>query len=389
MNRMHSPEALAAVTADDQHTLSMLDALVVLAENAKLLTLGTVAAAAIGFGVSYLVPPSYTSVTTIIPPQQQQGGAAGALASLGALAGVAAGGAGMRNPADQYVALMQSVTVSNRIVDRYKLVQQYGVKFQSDARRELGMNVRFNVGKKDGLITIEVDDTDRQRAADIANSYVDELRQLSDTIAVTEAQKRRVFFERELKQTQARLVQAQQAMQASGLTQGALKAEPRSAAEGYARLRAAATAAEVRLQTLRRTLADSAPEIQLQESELAALRSQLARLEQSSDVQGGPDYVSKYREFKYQETLFELYARQFEIARADESREGGLIQIVDKAGPAEKKSKPKRAMFAVGAGMVTLLLLVVGLLIRQSWHNTRSAHTDGKLARLRAALRYR
>lgn len=387
MNRMHSPAALASATADDQPTLSMLDALIVLAENVKLLALATAVAAAAGFGASYLVSPTYTSVTTIIPPQQQQGGAAGALASLGALAGVAAGGAGLRTPADQYVALMQSVTVSNRIIDRYKLVQAYDVKYQSDARRELGMNVRFNVGKKDGLITVEVDDTDRQRAADIANTYVDELRQLSDTIAVTEAQKRRVFFERELRQTQARLVQAQQAMQASGLTQGALKAEPRSAAEGYARLRAAATAAEVRLQTMRRSLADNAPEIQQQESELAALRSQLGRLEQSSEVQGGPDYISKYREFKYQETLFELYARQYELARADEGREGGLIQVVDKATPAEKKSKPKRAMFAVSAGMVTALLLVVGLLVRQGWRNARNAETEGKLERLRAALR--
>ena len=46
-------------------------------------------------------------------------------------------------------------------------------------------------------------------------------------------------------------------------------------------------------------------------------------------ARGGPDYVSKYREFKYQETLFELFARQYELARVDESREGALIQVVD------------------------------------------------------------
>ncbi len=90
-----------------------------------------------------------------------------------------------------------------------------------------------------------------------------------------------------------------------------------------------------------------------QQATLTALRSQLARLEQASDVNGGPDYVSKYREFKYQETLFDLFARQYELARVDESREGALIQVVDKAAPPERKSKPKRAITAIVATLAT------------------------------------
>ena len=65
----------------------------------------------------------------------------------------------------------------------------------------LADNVRITVGKKDGLITVEVDDKSPQRAADMANQYVDELRRMTSTIAVTEAQQRRVFFEHQLQQT--------------------------------------------------------------------------------------------------------------------------------------------------------------------------------------------
>ena len=182
---------------------------------------------------------------------------------------------------------------------------------------------------------------------------------------MTEAQQRRAFFERQLQQSRDRLVQAQQALQSSGFNAGALKAEPKAAAEAYARIRAETTAAEMRLQILRDTLADSTPEVQ-QQTAVAALRAQLARAEQVTDTSAGPDYVGKFREFKYQETLFELYARQFELARADESREGALIQVVDAATPPQKKSKPKRAVIAGSTTLVVGLLLAVWIVFRQS-----------------------
>ena len=273
----------------------------------------------------------------------------------------------VRAPADQYVALMQSVTVSDRIIDKFNLMQEYEAKLRMHARKTLAGNVRITVGKKDGLITVEVDDKSPQRAADMANQYVDELRYMTSTIALSEAQQRRVFFEHQLQQTKDKLTAAQQALQASGFGQGAIKAEPRAAAEGYARLRAEVTAAEVRLQGMRGSLADDAPEMRQQQATLTALRSQLTRLEQASDVNGGPDYVSKYREFKYQETLFDLFARQYELARVDESREGALIQVVDRAAPPEWKSKPKRAITAIVVALATALLLVVAVLARHSW----------------------
>ena len=40
-------------------------------------------------GVTYLMTPTFTAITTFLPPQQQQSAAASALASLGPLAGLA------------------------------------------------------------------------------------------------------------------------------------------------------------------------------------------------------------------------------------------------------------------------------------------------------------
>lgn len=338
----------------------------------KLLVAGPLAAGLVALGIAFVVPPTFTATTKFLPPQQQQSAAASVLAQLGPLAGLA-GAAGVRTPADQYIALMQSVTVSDRIIERFKLMQEYDEEFRVEARKELAKNVRISAGKKDGLITVEVDDKSPQRAAEMANQYVEELRRMTSTIAVTEAQQRRVFFEHQLQQAKQSLTAAQEALRASGFDAGAIKAEPKAAAEGYAKLRAEVTAAEVRLQAMRGSLADDTPEVRQQQAVLAALRGQLARLEQSSDVNAGPDYVGKYREFKYQETLFELFARQYELARVDESREGALIQVVDVAQPPERKSKPKRGLIAVITTLATGVVLVAGLLVRQAWRRGRQA----------------
>ena len=361
-----NPEDYDESTPDDPPGMTLSEMLGALRRKVWLLTLGPLGAGLIALGVSLLIAPTFTATTSLMPPQQSQSGAASALASLGSLASLAGGAAAIGSSGDRYVALMQSVTLSDRIVEQFKLMAVYDVAFRVDARKELAANVRISLGKKDGLITVDVDDKSPQRAADIANRYVDELRRITSTLAVTEAQQRRVFFERQLQQSKDRLVLAQQALQASGFNAGALKAEPKAAAEGYARLKAEATATEVRLQTLRGSLADDTPEVRQQKTALAALREQLSRAEQATDTSGGPDYIGKYREFKYQETLFELYARQFELARVDESREGALIQVVDPATPPEKKSKPKRATIALGTMLGAALLLSAWVLLRQS-----------------------
>lgn len=372
--------------ADDDEGLSLLDLAVPLVEHWKLLIAGPLLAGLAALGIAFAIPPTFTARTTFMPPQQQQSAAAAALQSLGALAGLAGAAGNVKSPADQYVALMRSTAVADRLIDEFKLMQEYGTNFRVDAQAELKENVRITVGIKDGLISVEVDDEDPKRAADMANRYVDELRRLTGQLALTEAQQRRVFFETQLAQTRDRLTEAQQSLQASGFNAGAIKAEPKAAAEGYARLRAEVTAAEVRLQALRRSLADNTPEVQQQQAALGALRAQLARLEAASEGANGPDYIGRYREFKYQETLFDLFARQYELARLDESREGALIQVVDVAVPPEKKSKPKRALVAVATTLAALFVLAAFLIARHSWRlSAADPRNADRLARLRAA----
>ena len=253
-----------------------------------------VLASGIGWACSYLITPKFISTTTFLPPQQQQSVAAAALTSFGALTGLGAGG--VKSPSDEYISLMRSVTVSDHIVDRFKLMQSYDEKYRFETRKRLAENVQITLGKKDGLISVTVEDEDPARAAAIANQYVDELRQMTSTLAVSEAQQRRVFFERQMESTQTRLTAAQTALQESGFNASAIKAEPKSAADEYARLRAEMTSADVRLQTLRTSLAESAPEVQQQMATLRALRVQVDQLERATTADSNaPSYITKYR----------------------------------------------------------------------------------------------
>lgn len=319
---------------------------------------------ALALGVSYLVKPTFISTTTFLPPQQQQSSANAALASLGALAGLAGGG--IKTPGDQYVALMQSVTVQDRIIDKFHLMTVYEKEFRQDARLRLANSIQVSLGKKDGIISVSVEDTDAKRAAEMATQFVEELRWINSTLAVTEAQQRRVFFERQWQQAKAKLAEAQAALEKSGFNSSALKAEPKAAAEGYGRLRAELATAEIKLRTMRTALADGSPEVLQLTTTVQSLRQRLADQEASVAGSGAKDadYVGRYREFKYQEAMFELMSRQYELARVDESREGSLIQVVDAAQPAERKSKPKRSAFVLAGGFLGGLLAAGWILWR-------------------------
>lgn len=312
--------------------------------------------AGLGAVVAFLLPPLYTARTVILPPQQQNSMTASALGSLSALAGL--GGSAVKNPTDQYISFMLSTTVEDRLIAQFNLRELYEEKYLSDTRKKLEGNVNITAGKKDGLITIEVDDKDPQRASAMANAFVDGLRFMTNRLAVTEAQQRRLFFEGKLKEAQQNLTQAQLSLQGTGYNPDALKAEPSATAESYARLRAEVTLSEAKLQSLLHTLTPSAPEVKQAQAALGTLQAEMLRMEKTNSTASGSgaDYISKVREFKYQETLFELFSKQYEIARVDESREGAFVQVVDEATPPDRKSKPKRALIIAGAMLAGVLI---------------------------------
>jgi len=343
----------------------ILDLLIVLSRRKRLILSATLTAALLSAAVSLLLPNRYTATTTILPPQQSQSLAAsmiGQLGALGPMAAMAQKDLGLKNPNDLYVGMLRSRTAEDGLIRRFDLLRIYHDRKMSDARRDLERASSIAVGKE-GFVTISVEDKGRIRAPQIANAYVDELRQLTQDLAVTEAGQRRLFFERQLELAKNNLAGAEQALketeQKTGLIQ--LDGQAKAIIDSVVKLRALIAAKEVELQGMRLFSTEQNPDVKLGEEQLSGLRTQLALLERQSggpgDVQvpagsvpeAGLQYARKLRDLKYSETIFEMLAKQYEAARLDEAKTAAVIQVLDPAIEPDRKSSPKRGLIFFGA----------------------------------------
>ena len=367
------------IDVQDEDEISLLDLLQVLVDNIRLLVLGPIAIGLAALGYAFVIPPTYTATTVFMPPQQQQSGAAMMMQSLGALGGLAGAASGLKNPNDQFVSMMKSDFVADELIARFDLMKRYEVDYKVDARKNLLAVSKISAGK-DNLITIEVDDWDPAMAANMANGYVEAFSKLLKRLAVTESQQRRLFFEKQVQETKDKLNTAQLALESSGVDISALKTSPEVSIKATAELQALVTAQEVKLGTMRGYLTEAAPEFKLAQTELVALQAQFAKRQKNQTSPKGKDadYIAKYRDFLYYSTLFEMFSKQYVLAKLDEAREGALIQVVDKAMPPERKSKPKKGSIAALSAVAGGFCLLLFVFIR---HSFRQANGDSETAR--------
>jgi uncharacterized protein involved in exopolysaccharide biosynthesis len=397
-----NPHAQNPIPERDDDEISLLDLLIVLAERKRLILWVTAGFAITAVVVSLILPTKYTATVTLLPPQQNSSVSSQLMAQLGSLGGLAqmAGGGGslLKNPNDMFVAMFKSRSVEDAVIQRFGLMQEYHKKYLSDTRKKFEKYATVDGSGKDGLIHISVEDHDPAKAAAMANGYVDQFRDLSQNLAITEAQQRRKFFEDQLKQANQNLADAEQALTATeektGLIQ--LDSQARALIESAAALRAQVAAKEVQIQAMQTYATGENSQLVQAQQELAGLRTQLAKLGGSSEnpdgiivpkgqmTAAGMEYVRRLRDVKYYETIFEILARQFELAKLDEAKEGAIIQVVDPAIVPDKKSSPQRALIVIGTTavgwiMACLLTLALAGVERLS----RDQATAAKLAHLR------
>ena len=332
--------------------------------------------------IAFLIPVEYTAEAVILTPQQVQpslsaitqlagAGAGAGLSGLGLLTGL-----GLRNPSDLYVGILESRTIADALITRFQLKQVYDEEYLQKARKRLARRTTIKAGK-DTLIHIQVNDRDAKRSAALANAYVEELSLRNSTVALTEASQRRLFFEAEVGKEKDLLATAEIALrnteQFTGLVVPAGQAEAliRSASQLHAEI----LTREAQLAGMRTYVADENPRFQVVRRELGALRSELATLESGEHVTGSPEvavgklpqagleYIRKYRDVKYHESLYEALAKQYEAARLDEAKAAPLIQVIDKAVVPERKSWPPRILIISISTLLAALVTCAWVLL--------------------------
>jgi uncharacterized protein involved in exopolysaccharide biosynthesis len=356
----------------DEREATLIDVLTQLAYRKRLVAKVTGISMLAGVVLCFVLPVRYTASTKIMPPQQTQSAAAmlmmNQLTSVGggSLAALAGGGLGLKNPNDIYIGMLTSRPVADAIIQKFGLVKVYDAKDMTAARKKLAEYTEVT-SEKNGFISISITDKNKQRVAEMANAYTDQLRVLTQKLAVTEASQRRLFYEDQLKQAKDALVSAefafQQVQQKKGLV--ALDAQATSMIEGLAALRAQVAAKQVEVQALRSYSTEQNPDVQLAERELASLQAEETRLEQRSPSPGiaslglenvpaaGLEYLRAAHELAYRQELFDMLMKQYDAAKIDEAKEAAIIQVVEPAIVPDRKSSPKR-------GLILLFFTFVG-----------------------------
>lgn len=373
--RIREIDTAQPIAPEAEDELSLLGLLITLARRRGLIAGMALMMAIAGFAVSKLLPNRFTAYTAILPPQQGSSTGAALLAQLnGTAAGavLAGEGVGFRNSNDLQVALLRSWTVEDAMVERFHLISVYHARSLSEARYKFEKAVDIDSGAKDGLIRIYVIDRDPHRAADMANAYVEEFRKATADLAISEASRRRVFFEQQLEQARDNLANAEEDLKRTEQKTGLLQPDAQTIAviQSVAQLRAQIAAQEVQIQAMRSFETSENPDLQLAQQQLDALKAQQAKLGSGADGAGllvpkgnmqqlDLDYVRKLRDVKYYEAIFDLLARQLEAAKVDEARQGTMIQVVDRARTPEFRSSPKPARIIVGMTALGIFLGIV------------------------------
>jgi tyrosine-protein kinase Etk/Wzc len=298
------------------------------------------------------------------------------------------------------VGMLKSRTIADRLITKFKLQELYGEDTLVDTRYALERATDISV-RKDGIISVSVEDHDPQRAADIANAYIEELATLTQTLGVTVAGQRRLFFVGQLRAAKDDLVGAEIALrktqEATGLIQ--LEGQAQAVIAAISTLRAHIVAKESELAAMRSAVTQSNPDYVRLQQQLTALRRELEsmqrkhKLDPTGEVimptgslpQAGLEYVRRLRDVKYHEALFEALSKQYELAKIDEASESAVVQVVDKAVSLDKKTKPKRALITLVAAFGALLFCVAIACMRE--FGTRNTRRALQLAQLRRHLR--
>ncbi len=336
--------------------------LLILARHLKMITKVVSVVFVVTLVSFFLWPRTFTATARILPPATQSLGSTpipSAFSDLAALAGIDMGsGIG-----DFYLGILKSRTVADRIIDEYDLMEVYGEDTRFETYKVLEEHVVITTEAGEGIIAINVDDSDPERAAAIANTYIDALKDLNVKLKLTEAGRRRVFLENELKKNQNSLFQVEENLKKFQQEHDLIKIDDQARAmiETAAELRAKLVANEVQLAALRSYQTNENIQVKQLSKRITQIRTEIIKLEGTSETANSVgdgmfipssqatelavSYGRLLREVKSQEAVFAGLTQQYELARIEEAKEGSSIQTLDQAVPPDKHSKPRPLIF--------------------------------------------
>lgn len=357
---------------EQEEELTLLDVFNILWSN-KLMIIGTTFVfAAVTAIYALTLPFTYRAECRILPPQRSSGGMAGLAASLGGLADFV-GLPRATTSGRLMLGILQGDSVVDAIIDRFNLMEEYSEDIRVIVRGKVLGKLDADEDSKSGIVSVACIDKDPQRAADLANAFVDELQKKLRELALSDTLENKAFFETQLIQAQQELQEAEEAMiayqQSSGII--AFEAQTQSLIASISSLRNQIATKNVEITTLSSYTRKDNPRLRLAQTQLDAMNKELRRLEEEqrrsdtrrSALSGdlisslsqlpelGLEYQRKVRDLRFATAKYELMFRQYENAKLSEAGEFSALSIVDRATPPDWRYGPRRTRMVIIATM--------------------------------------
>ena len=357
----------------DPDVIDLLDYLEVIVKRRNMICLFTMGAAVIALLISMTMTHLYSSTALILPPQQDSGMVSmmGMIGGGGAMSSLASDLLGKGGPSDLYAKILESEAIKDVIIDRFNVINEYKTKYRVFAYKLLDKMVKIEIGKKDGIISITVDDKDPKRASDMANAYVDEVGKLATRLGIASAQNNRSYVEERLTKVKVDFDKASDSLKEFQAKYKAMdiSEQVKGTIKGVAELEGRLAADEVRLAGLRRVFTDSSQDVRNQHIVISNVKAQIAKYEgarQGGALPGigsvpvlGQRYLRLMREFKLQETLLELLTKQLELSKLSEAKNVDTIQVIQKARESDKSLKPNKRKIVMVASAVAFIVSIL------------------------------
>jgi capsule polysaccharide export protein KpsE/RkpR len=275
---------------------------------------------------------------------------------------------GGNSASDLYMGVLQSRSIADRLVKKFKLKELYRQEYLADTYEKLAELTNISVSSETGILTISVEDEDPQRAADMANTYVDALDHINRTFNTSEGHRKRVFLEKRITEAKEDLLKAEEDLRAFQEKHKvvSIEAQARATIEGAGQLKGQLIAAQTELEVLKQFGTERQNEAVMLKTKISELKNQLAKIELGNP---GKDEDYAYIPFKVlpslgmelgrlirdatiQAEIFNLVTTQYEMAVIEEAKDLNTIQVLDSGVLPDKKSGPKR--------LLIILLAILG-----------------------------
>lgn len=352
-----------------------------------------VAGLIVSAAIAFLIPTRYEATARLMPPDQSGGMTASMLGALAAKAGDGLGSfatdlLGMRTSGATLVGILGSRTVQDDLINKFDLRKVYFKSKYESARKVLQERTAIGEDRKSGIITIQVQDRNPERAALIAAGYVSDLNSRVSQLTTSSAHRERVFLENRLVAVKQRLDDA--TLQLSRFSSKNKTLDPqiegKTMLEAAANLQGQVIAAQAELSGLEQIYGPDNSRVRAAAAKIGELKSKLLTLSgnkplaDTADAQNsqlypslsqlpmlGNTYYDLARQAKIDEAVYEALTKQYELAKVEEAKEIPTIKVLDEPVVPEKKVWPPRTLIITLGTLLAFCLGIAWIAFRDAW----------------------